>query len=379
MKKTMRCRTRISQTYCFALWIAGAGCLFAQNKPDPDVLTLVDGEKLIGQLKSATAASVVFKSDLVGYVTVEWKNIQELHTSEMFAVVPKGVELRKTENVNKVPQGTVVVTGQNVQVTPASQAPQTVSVGNVAAVVDEATFQKTFHRYGLLQGWNGNATAGIALTEATQNNRTFTASINLVRAIPPETWTDLRNRTIFNFNEAYGALSQPNTPTVKTSLFHADIEQDRYLSPRAFLLGDVTFDHNFSQGLDLQQTYGGGAGLVVLKTASQELDFKASADYIRQQFSASSSNHSLIGSIFSETYLRKFAHGITLNEQGGFIPAWNELHAYSAFAGGSLTFPAYHHVGFTVGALDNFLNDPPPGFKKNSFQLTVGATFALQH
>ena len=379
MKKTIPCRIRISQNCLVAVWIAGAFCLSAQNKPDPDVLTLVDGEKLIGHLKSATAASVVFKSDLAGDVTVEWKNIQELHTSEPFAVVPKGVELRKSENVNKVPQGTVVVTGQNVQVTPTSQAPQTVPVGNVAAVVDEPTFQKTFHRYGFFEGWSGPATAGIALTEATQHNRTFTASINLVRAIPPETWTDLRNRTIFNFNEAYGELSQPNTPTVKTSLFHAEIEQDRFLSPRAFVFGDASFDHNFSQGLDLQQTYGGGGGLVVLKSASQEFDVKASADFIRQAFSVSSLDHNLIGSIFSETYMRKFAHGITLNEQGSFIPAWNEVHDYSAVASAGLTFPAYHHVGFTVGALENFLNDPPPGFKKNSFQLTVGATFAVQH
>ena len=371
----------MKQTAWFLLFTALAAHLDAQTpaKAPPDVLTLVDGEKLIGHLKSASGSGVVFKSDLAGDVTVEWKNIQELHTSETFAVVPKGAELSKSEAVNKVPQGTVVVTDQKVQVTPAAQAPQTVPVSDVSAVVDEATFQKTFHRYGVLQAWSGTATAGIAITEATQNNRTFTGAVNLVRSIPPETWTVLRNRTIFNFNEAYGELSQPGTPTVKTSLFHTDIEQDRYLSPRAFVLGNVAFDHSYSQGLDLQQTYGGGAGLVVVRSASQELDVKATADYIRQQFHVSSFDHNLIGSIFSETYLKKFAHAITLNEQGGYIPAWNELHAYTAFAGASLTLPAYHRLAISLGALDNFLNDPPPGFKKNSFQLTVGATFAVQH
>ena len=374
------CRTRTLLPHVLLLWIAGAASVGAQNaKSDPDVLTLVDGEKLIGHLKSATGASIVFKSDLAGDVTVEWKNIQQLHTSEKFAVVPKGAELSKSGAAAKVPQGTLAVTDQKVQVTPASQAPQTVAVSDLAAVVDDATFQKTFHRYGLFQAWSGTATAGIALTEATQDNRTFTGAVNLVRAIPPESWTELRNRTIFNFNEAYGELTQPNTPTVKTSLFHIDIEQDRFLSPRAFLLGDAAFDHNFSQGLDLQQTYGGGGGLAVLQSASQQLDIKASGDYIRQQFSVSNLNHNLIGSIFGETYKRNFAHGITLNQLGSFIPAWNELHAYSAVASAALTFPAYHHVGLTVGALDNFLNDPPPGFKKNSFQFTVGATLAVQH
>jgi hypothetical protein len=71
-------------------------------------------------------------------------------------------------------------------------------------------------------------------------------------------------------------------------------------------------------------------------------------------------------------------HGIVLNEQAGITPAWNNTSAYSAFASAGLTFPVYHRFGLTLGALDNFLNDPPPGFKKNSFQFTAGATYSFQ-
>jgi hypothetical protein len=31
-----------------------------------------------------------------------------------------------------------------------------------------------------------------------------------------------------------------------------------------------------------------------------------------------------------------------------------------------------------IGSLDTFLNDPPPGFRKNSFQFTAGLTYALK-
>jgi hypothetical protein len=164
-------------------------------------------------------------------------------------------------------------------------------------------------------------------------------------------------------------------PSIKTDLIHAGAEQDWYLNPRLFAFARAVFDHSFSQGLDLQQTYGGGLGFVVFKGVRDELDFKASMDYIDQRFQNSNLNQQLIGSSFSETYTKAFVHNILFNEQAGITPSWNNTNAYSAFASAALTFPVYHHFGLTIGAIDNFLNNPPPTFRKNSFQLTVGATY----
>jgi uncharacterized protein DUF481 len=349
------------------------------SKPGPDVIIFVDGEKIIGHLERATDSSVVFKSDMVGEITIDWNKIRELRSPEKFAVIPKGVKLRSSKDLAKAAQGTVVVTDQKVQLNTGGQAaPQSIPVSNVAAVVPAPGFEKAFQPTGFFQGWKGGATGGISLTEATQKNQTYTASLNIVRAVPSENWLDVRNRTIFDLNEAYGKLSQPGSPAIKTSLFHLDLEQDHYLSPRLFVFGQAALDHSFSQGLDLQQTYGGGLGFVVFKQVNQELDVKASADYIDQQFTASNLNKKLFSTIFGETYVRKFAHGILLNEQGSISPAWNDTSAYSAFISGGLTFPVYHRFGLTLGVLDNFLNDPPPGFKKNSFQFTAGATYSFQ-
>lgn len=351
----------------------------SSSKPGPDVLIFNDGEKIIGHLERANNTSVVFKSDMVGEITVDWTKIQELRSPQKFAVIQKGMKLRNSKDVAKVPRGTVVVTNQKVQLNTAAQTtPESIPVSNIAALVAEGALEKAFQHTSFFEGWRGGATGGISLTEATQKNQTFTAALNLVRAVPSENWLDLRNRTIFDLNEAYGKLTQPGSPAVKTSLFHLDAEQDHYLSPRLFALGQAAFDHSFSQGLTLQQTYGGGLGVVVFKTINQEFDVKASADYVDQRFEASNLNKKLFSTIFAETYVRKLAHGIMLNEQGSITPAWNDTSAYSAFASAGLTFPVYHRFGLTLGALDNFLNDPPPGFKKNSFQFTAGATYSFQ-
>jgi len=42
-----------------------------------------------------------------------------------------------------------------------------------------------------------------------------------------------------------------------------------------FGFAQALLDHNYSQGLDLQQDYGGGIGFVVLKNPKQELDVKS--------------------------------------------------------------------------------------------------------
>jgi len=353
--------------------------LHAQAAAGPDVLIFTNGEKLIGHLESATGSSIVFKSDMAGELTIAWNKIQELHSPQKFAAIPTGVKLRQRDDAIKVPQGTLAMTGQELEIRSDGQGtPQTMPVANVSNVVGQAAFERAFERSSFLDGWTGGATAGISLTEATQKSQTFTAALALVRAVPAAGWLDLRSRTIIDFTEAYGKLTQPGSPTLKTSLYHAGIEQDWYLTPRVFAFGHAIFDHSFSQGLDLQQTYGGGLGFVVFKRANQELDFKASADYIDRRFETSSLNQRLFASTFGETYLRTFAHGILLNEQAGITPSWTDTNAYSAFASAALTFPVYRRFGLTLGALDNFLNDPPPLFKKNSFQFTAGATYSFK-
>src|SRR4051794_31676592 len=82
--------------------LVSANVLRGQNpsgpagKTAPDVLLFKNGEKLMGQLQAATGSTVTFKSEMTGVVTVDWSKVQELQTSESFAVVPKGVTIRNS-------------------------------------------------------------------------------------------------------------------------------------------------------------------------------------------------------------------------------------------------------------------------------------------
>jgi hypothetical protein len=168
----------------------------------------------------------------------------------------------------------------------------------------------------------------------------------------------------------------------KSSISHFDAERDEYFLPRFFVLGQTAFDHNFGQDLNLQQIYGGGVGWTALKTPKQEADLKATMQYEKQGFisGASSGNQNLIGSTFAANYLLKLKL-VTLTQELQFVPAYNNERAYSAQETDTFAFPAYKSLGFAVGTMDSYLNDPPstePPTRRNSFQFTMGLTYAFE-
>jgi len=384
-----------------------SGLLLAQNpapKPTPDVLVFSNGDQLTGKLERMAGGSVVFKSDMAGELTISFDKIKELHSGDQFALLRKGIPLtKKTEHT--VPFGTVQVADGNVVLTSPAQAPETVPTKDVAYLVDKPSFDKQVNnKVGFLHGWNGVVTGGATVVRATQTGTTLTAGINLVRAIPQVSWLPPDNRTTVNLMESYGKLSTPvipppvqpppcpptcpqqaplaTTDVVKTSIFHTDAERDEYFSPRLYALGDVAFDHNYSQGLQFQQVYGGGIGWTPIVDAKQELDLKADIHYESQQFiqtagTANQPNINMIGSTFAETYRRNLPHKILFTEAGDILPGWSNSNAYSANATATIALPVYKRLSASFSTTDNFLNNPAQYYKKNSYQFITGVTYTL--
>ena len=366
-------------TWLLAVWallLFGPGIL-AQSAPGPDTIVFPNGDKLSGHFVSATSKAVKFKSDALGDLTVEWTKIQELHTSQKVAIIRKGVKLAKHADPATIPQGSLTVASQNAQLAAPPQPAQSIPLADTSAIVDQATFEKAVTRgAGFLQDWAGTLTAGASLVNATQENRTFNGAISLVRAEPAETWLSPGNRTSFDFSASYGDISQPKTPTIKTSIFDGDVERDQYFVDSVFGFGRAAFDHNYSQGLTLQQTYTGGIGWTAIDRANETLDVKGGGSYIRQQFQAGP-DQDLIGSVIAEHLKRNFRLFV-LDQHLEFTPAWNKPTDYSALFGTLVTMPVSKRVSASTGVIDTFLNDPPPGFQKNSFQFTFGLTYVLR-
>jgi hypothetical protein len=354
-----------------------------EPKPAPteDVLVLANGDQLTGKLLGEVNGTVTFHSDMAGDLSFTWDKIKSLRTTQKFAVIEQGQHIsRKTPDSN-VAQGTITLQDDTVQI-----GGKEIAEKNAQYLVDQESYIKQVRgSHGWGYGWGGSLSAGAADVQATQNSRTFTGAGTFVRTIPGVSWMDPRYRTTADFTVAYGSLSQPGAATTKTNILHADAEQDWFLSPRLYALVDTSFDHNYSQGLNLQQIYGGGLGFVLIKTPRQELDLKGDIHYERQNFGftpgivppTATPNKNLIGADIGDTYTAKLAHGLVFNQGLVVTPAFNTPKAYSALATAGLTFPVYKRLGFSLSALDDFLNDPAFGSKKNSFQFSAGLTYTL--
>jgi hypothetical protein len=313
-------------------------------------------------------------------------------------VLDKNVKNRGRKGASQIPSGPLEVADKAITIhseTGAATAP--IPVGDAVYILDKGTLDKElYHHPGIMAGWNGAATAGASVITATQNQYTFSGGIGLVRTVPTVSWLTTRNRTEIDFTGSFGKITQPaytipatgTTPptfvpavVTKSALYHAEAERDEFVAPRFFALGQVAFDHNYAQDLDLQQIYGGGFGWTAFKKPRQEADLKATVQYEKQQFiSGSSGNQNLIGSTFSLGYVlhQKL---VTFTQGLAFIPAYNNMHAYSANETNTFAFPAYKNLSFSIGTLDSYLNDPPvsePPTKRNSFQFTMGLTYAIK-
>ena len=128
----------------------------------------------------------------------------------------------------------------------------------------------------------------------------------------------------------------------------------------------------------MNQLYGGGFGWTVFNTALHQLDLKADAHYQRQGHFDPSLNLNLFGSTFSEAYRRSLPYKMVLTQTTAYIPAWNDLNAYSANGSLTLTAPLFKRLALNVTALDSYINNPDPGYQKNSFTFTTGLTYSLK-
>lgn len=353
------------------------------DKSNPDVIVFKNGDQLTGTLVRAVGDSILFKSDIVGEVTIPLSKLKELRSSGSFAVLKKDTPPSRTNTQT----GMVTVDDHTVTLMHPMGQVETIPVSNVAYIIDQTTYDRELEKKaGPLYGWTGSVTAGASFVQSTQHGGTFTTGVKLVRTIPTVPYLPTRNRTLFNLSESYGKLTTPVIPqttpasadsVVKTSIFHTDLERDQYVSKRFYYLGTAAFDHNFSSGLDLQQIYGGGAGWTPILDAKQQLDVKTDIHYEKQEFEDSTSNLNLIGASIGEAYKRTLPRSMTFTEALQFLPAFNEPKAFSANFTTGLAMPVFKKLSMSIAASDGFLNNPSPGFKKNTFQFVTGVTYTL--
>jgi hypothetical protein len=360
-----------------------------------DTITFSDGEQLAGKLISVLGGTVTFHSEILGNVTVPLEKVKTLKTAHSFAAVEKGQRVTRKTAVEQIPVGSITLKNDSVNVSPAHAEEKSIPSSQIASLLDAATFHREIQSESdFLYGWAGSITLGASVVDATNSAQTYTGAVALVRSIPTIAWLPPASKTTLNLSGTYGLAKNSEilsegeifqaASTSKTNILHGDAEWDKYLSPVIFGLVNASADHNFGNGLQLQQAYGAGLGWSIIKQPKENFDIKAILLYQQQQFyngvesGLGTPSVNLIGADLNESWSRTFAHNIKFNEYVTLTPTFNVVRAYSAVGNANFVFPVYKRLNFTLSSTDNYLGDPPEGFRRNSFQFTTGITYVVK-
>jgi hypothetical protein len=375
-----------------ALLFLCAGRAYAET---PDTITFNDGEQLAGKLISVLAGNVTFHSDILGNVTVPLEKVKTLNTAHPFAVVEKDQRVTRKTAVKQIPVGSIALKNNSLNVTPSKGEEKSFPENRIASLLDAATFHREIQNESdFLYGWAGSITLGASLVDATNSAQTYTGAVALIRSIPTTAWLPPASKTTLNLSGTYGLAKNPEiisdgaiyqaASISKTNILHGDAEWDKYLSPVIFGLVNASADHNFGNGLQLQQAYGAGLGWSIIKRPKETFDVKATLLYQQQQFyngiesGLGTPSVNVIGADLGESWSRTFAHNVKFNEYITLTPTFNVVRAYSAVGNANFVFPVYKKLNFTLSSTDNYLGDPPEGFRRNSFQFTAGITYVVK-
>lgn len=339
-----------------------------------DVLIFSNGDRLTGQLERMEGGTVFFKTVDAGEIKISWDKIKEMHTTQNFAVITIPIHGKPDLSRARVNWGAFDMTKQTLNLHE-HIGEMIIPVKDIAYIVDEKTYRTAVSQKRFLHGWIGSFTAGGSNVTSTQNVNAYSSSLSLIRSVPSAPWLSVSDRTILGFTSTYGSISQQNTPTLSTDIYHGNVEQDKYFSTNFYALVHAIFDHNSTQGLNLQQIYGAGVGYTAFKSPSQLFDLSATMDYTDQQFVVEGSNQKLVGSTFGESYnLKTNQFPVILAENASITPEWNNMNAYLASFNIGLTLPLVKTLAFSLQVIDSYLNDPPLGFASNSLQINAGLT-----
>jgi putative salt-induced outer membrane protein YdiY len=358
-----------------------------------DQIVLKNGDKLTGSITKSDGKVLVIKTDYAGDVSVKFDAIQSITSAGDLNVTVGG----------KTVVGPVTTTGDDVVIATKAGGPVEAPKASVTLVrnpAEQAAYEKSLHP-GLLEGWNGAANLGFALTAGNSETKNLNIGFNAVRA-------GFHDKLTLYENSVYSTtskLAQQPIPTQTTANSNAGgIRYDRDFVPRVFGFGSADFLNNGLQNLDLRYILGGGIGFHAIKNPNTTLDVLAGVNYTHESFSdlvapgtpPVTYNHSdsTAALTVGDTFMHKLGKSTVFNQSFLFYPSLSQTNITPAALTADnvyilrgtfnmgLSTKLNKWFGWQLTFSDNFDNHPiasVPPIERNDITLATGLNFTFTH
>ncbi len=215
---------------------------------DDDWIELTSGELLRGEIKRMYDESLVFDSNKLGDLNLDWDDIKQIHTK-------RPLSLRLNNRTTVV--GQVSLKDDNVIIKEASGNELTYNRDEVVSLVTAKTSE--------LKRWSFEVSIGADIQSGNTNETSYSASV------------DIKRRTaLTRFSVSYLGNYSKNDGKVTSSNQRANSYFDYFWDKRLFFRPVfIQYYRDPFQNLEFQGLIGGGAGYQLVKNSDFEWDVMA--------------------------------------------------------------------------------------------------------
>ncbi|PYV22979.1 MAG: hypothetical protein DMG24_15245 [Acidobacteria bacterium] len=329
-----------------------------------EVVILKNGDRLTGHWTSVIEGKVMFKSDVLGDVSIPIDQIGSFAPEETVVVLlPKG---------QTVSGNLTVADGAKLEVRNAGTT-RTFAAASVEAIYPEAVEGAQGSRMPW-RNWRFNGNLGYSLLRGDRTATTASLGMDAVRRQP--NLPGLRERWRTNFSASALIADTREFTGVHTSAnaAAATLRQDFLFTVNnfVFVLGQV--EHNEAQSLDIRQTYGTGVGRDLIHNPRAVFSALAGITVVRERFQTlepRTSSEALAG----EKLSLKITDRIGLDHQLNFYPGLSRAGEYRLDGSLLLSTHIVSWLSLTTGVTDHYLSQPLAGHHNNETLLTTGVGF----
>lgn len=281
--------------------------LFCAQSIHADELIFTNGDRLTGKISHLLEGKLVFKSDIIGEVTIDLSRIQTFSTDDPVAVHLKDKNVLLQKIVSSEPgkfaiEGAGAVKAQDFELT-------SISSINPPPKPDPK--------------WTGNLSAAMASTHGNTKSESVSGSLNLSKRAH-------NDRIQVNADYAKSKQEDPDTGEKNTTedWWRSKAKYDYFFSKKFFGYVDGRYEKDAIAELDRRMIIGSGAGYQWIETEDLSFSTEFGLASLYEKFDNQTDSNSEVsfqaGYNFGKTLMKnvKFIHDLT------YYPSTEEISDY---------------------------------------------------
>ena len=240
------------------LTLAALSVTDAHAAPKTDVVVLVNGDHVTGEVKELEQGKLTFKTDNAGTLYIEWDKIVSLESRQR-------LQLELSDGNRRIGSVTATATPRELQLNDAK------SGGTAILPLTEIVHIYPIDEGDRLARFDGYLTAGYNYTKANNLQEfVFTGGLST---------TQEKRRWSVDASTAVSTQDGAND----TQRFDVTGQLRRFLPQRWFRQATLQFESNEELGLDLRTSAGGAVGRYLVQTHDHEWAWYAGANLTQEQ------------------------------------------------------------------------------------------------